>query len=174
MWTKRFLTGVGVAVVGSLAILSAQDQKPGDSSQVVTVTGCVQPETAVLKRNPVAGNIGMGDEFVVTFATLNPSAGTELPKSDVQNPPTETAGTSGSAGFGKVYRLTGSQEKDLKAFVGQRLEITGRFKDKEKVKDELGSVGTSSRTADLTPNNTPEIIIDAFKPASGACTPAIK
>lgn len=177
MWTERILTGLSLGVVTASLTVAAQqpypnaDQKAAEPSQAVTVTGCVQAETSVLKRNPALGSIGMGDEYVVTSATLNPGAGTDLPKSDTQTPPAETAGTSGSTGFGRVYRLTGSQEKDLKGLVGQRVEITGRFKDKEKMKDELGSIGTSGRTGELTAANTPEIIIDSVKPVSGACAP---
>ncbi len=162
-----------VAIVRAQQPSTAPDQKPSGDAQTVTVTGCVQPETAVLKRTPVAGNIGMGDEYVVTFATLNPGAGTDMPKPDVQTPPPST-GAAGSTGFGKVYRLTGDQEKDLKGYVSQRVEIVGRFKDKDKTKDELSSIGTTGRTGDLTPDNTPEIVIDSFKPGAGSCTPISK
>lgn len=167
------MSGIGAIVTAQQASTAAA-QKPSGDAQTVTVTGCIQPETAVLKRTPVAGNIGMGDEYVVTFATLNPGAGTDIPKADVQTPPPESPGASAATGFGKVYRLTGDQEKDLKGYVSQRVAIVGRFKDKDKMKDELSSIGTSGRTGEPTPENTPEIVIDSFKPEAGACTPVGK
>lgn len=178
MSAGKAVSAAAVVILSSTAAIvsaqqSAMDQKPGSESQAVTVTGCIQPETAVLKRNPVAGTIGMGDEYVVTRATLNPGAGTDMPKPDVQTPRQPT-GTSGSTGFGRVYRLTGSQERDLKVYVGQRVEIVGRFKDKNTLKDELSSIGTSGRTGELTPENTPEIVIDSFKATTGACAPIAK
>src|SRR5262249_13136899 len=128
--------------------------------------------SSVLKRTPIAGNMGMDDEFVITFAKPGPAPGAAEPKPDVEPPPAAT-GTSGSAGnFGVVYRLTGDKEKDLKSYVGQRVEISGTVKDKEKTTDAMSSMGTSGK--DLTPSNTAEITIDALKPLSGACTPAIK
>src|SRR5215471_1020010 len=137
-----------------------------------TVVGCVQKESAVLKRTPIAGNMGMGDEFVLTFAKPAPPPGADEPKPDVAPPP-EPTGTSGSASnFGTVYRLTGDKEKDLKSYVGQRVEISGTVKEKEKTTDAMSSIGTSGK--DLTPSNTAEITIDTIKPLSGACTPAIK
>jgi hypothetical protein len=177
MSMKRTSTSLAAAVVFCGMAVAAQTQQPPTSTTAdqksaaapVIVLGCVQPESAVLKRNPVAGSVGMGDEFVLTFATLNPS-GSEGAKPDVTTapPPTEPVGTSGSPGnFGKVYRVTGDKESDLKSLVGQRVEITGTFKHKEDVKDEMGSIGTSGR--ELTPANTPEITIESIKPVAGSC-----
>lgn len=141
-------------------------------SPPMTITGCVQKESAVLKRTPVAGNIGMDDEFVITNAKPGPAPDATEPKPDADARP-EATGTSGTAGnFGIVYRLTGDKEKDLKSYVGQRVEISGTVKDKDKVTDAMSSVGTSSR--DLTPSNTAELTIDSVKPLSGVCTPSIK
>jgi hypothetical protein len=177
----RVLSGLVLAMMGgAVAVVTAQQPSPttsaqkSDQSEVITVTGCVQPETAVLKRNAVAGGIGMGDEYVVTNAALSAGPGADMPKPDVQTTPAETAGSASPTGFGRVYRLTGSQEKELKSAVGQRVEIIGRFKDKEKLKDELGAIGTSGRTGEPTTDNTPEIVIDSFKPTAGTCAPAIK
>lgn len=181
---QKILSGVGVVIMmsGAMAVVTAQQppsttaatSQKSEPAEVITVTGCVQPETAVLKRSPVAGGIGMGDEYVVTNATLSAGPGTDMPKPDAQTAPAETAVTTSPAGFGRVYRFTGEQEKSLKSAVGQRVEITGRFKDKEKLKDELGAIGTSGRTGEPTTDNTPEIVIDSFKPTAGTCAPAIK
>lgn len=165
MNTRRVTSSVAAAILVSGAIGLAQSPSP-----VVTVAGCVQKESNVLKRNPVAGNVGMDDEFVLTNAALGAS---EAPKPDAA-PPAAAIGTSGSPGnFGKVYRVTGDKEAELKSYVGQRVEISGTFKDKEPVADAMSSVGTSGKT-ELTPANTREITIDAIKPLTGTCTPAIK
>jgi hypothetical protein len=126
----RFWTAVAVACSG--AALAAQAPQTGASagqrtpaSPVVTVVGCVQKASSVLKHNPAAGAIGMDEEFVLTGAALNPGPGDE-PKA---NPPEEAVGMSGSLGLGRVYRATGDRGKDLKPYVGQRVEITGVFTD---------------------------------------------
>jgi hypothetical protein len=149
---------------------AATDQATTTAS--ITVTGCVMPETSVLKRDPAAGAVGMGDEFVLTHAKLNAKAsGTDQPQPETQPPADAPVGTSGSPGnFGKVYRATGDKESELKALVGQRVEITGAFKNDADAKAEL-AVGTSGRlvTGIPTTENTPEITITAIKPVPGAC-----
>src|SRR5262245_42242767 len=140
----------------------------------VSVAGCIQKESSVLKRNPIATSIGMDDEFVITFAKSLPAPGaSDAPTPDVQPPP-DPVGTSGSPGnFGTVYRLTGDKEKELKSYVGQRVEIGGSFKAKDKVADTMSSIGTSGKT-EATPDNTAEIAIETIKPVSGSCAPVIK
>jgi hypothetical protein len=180
MRITRLAVSSVMALAFSAAAIGAQtaqqpttpaDQKAATASSPITVAGCVQKESLVLKRNPAATNVGMDDEFVLTFAALNPSPATDAPKPDVAPQPTGTAGTAGS--FGVVYRVTGDKENELKSYVGQRVEITGNFKDKDAAST-ASSVGTSGRTGELTPANTPEITIDAIKPATGPCPPAIK
>jgi hypothetical protein len=159
---------LGLSIVGAAAMsATAQQAAPGPdqtakASPAMTIAGCVQKESAVLKRNPAAADVGMDDEFVLTFATLNPAPGAN------------EASTSDQPGnFGRVYRLTGDKEKDLKSYAGQRVEITGTIKEKEKLTDAISSIGTSGK-AELTPANTPEVSIDAVKPLSGTCAPVIK
>lgn len=154
---------------------ASTDQHQATPSETVTIAGCVQKETAVLQRNPVAGKIGMDDEFVLTHAAKGSAPGAnDVPKPDVSEPPAPV-GTSGMAGnFGTVYRLTGDKESELKGYVGQRVEITGSFKHADKAADALSAAGTSGRTGEMTPANTPELTIEAIKPVSGSCAPAIK
>jgi hypothetical protein len=141
---------------------AAPDQNAA-AAQTFTVAGCVQKEASVLKRNPAAGDVGMGDEFVLTFAAMNVGGA----------PPAQPSATPPAPGsFGTVYRLTGDKEVELKSFAGQRVEITGNFKDKDKATDAMSSVGTSGR--ELTPENTPEITIQAIKPISPSCSPSAK
>ena len=139
----------------------------------ITVAGCVQQEASVLKRNAAAGEVGMSDEFVLTRATLNPRPPADQPKSETEPPPEAPVGTSGSASnFGKVYRVTGDKENELKTYVGQRVEITGAFKNDAEAKAELASAGIKGRStgAELTPANTPEITIAAIRPVAGSCS----
>jgi hypothetical protein len=174
----RISTGLalGIAIAG-VASLSAQQSAPpqepaAKSSPAMTIAGCVQPESIVLKRNPAAGEVGMGDEFVLTNSTVGPD--TASPDAAKPESAPAAAATSGAVGnFGKVYRLTGDKEKELKSYAGQRVEITGTLRDKEKAIDAMSSIGTSGKT-ELTPANTPEFTIDAIKPVSGSCAPVIK
>jgi hypothetical protein len=141
------------------------------SGQAITVTGCVQRETAVLKRNPVVADVGMSDEFVLTHARLNiGTSPSDEPRTE--QPSAEPAGTSGAASnVGKVYRVTGDKENELKPYVGQRVEIAGSFKHETDAKAELASKGAGGRTGELTPANTPEITITSIRPVSGTCSP---
>lgn len=150
------------------------DQKAGADSPAITVAGCVQNESGVLKGNPVSRGVGMGDEFVIVQAML--SRGADKPAT-TEPPAAEPAAPPAAPGnFGKVYRVTGDKESELKNYVGQRVEISGMFKHDEDAKAELGAIGTSGRTpsTELTPENTPEITITAIRPVSGACAVAIK
>ena len=134
----------------------------------------MQNESAVLKRNPIAANVGMGDEFVLTNAAITPAAGSnEAPKPDVQAPP---IGTSGSTGLGVVYRLTGDKERELKTYIGQRVSIVGTVKEKEGATDKMSSIGTSGKAAEgaWTPENTREVTIESIAAATGTCPPAVK
>jgi len=173
----KLMSGVTAAVwlaCGLVAGAQAPDQKPDQKSDaVITVAGCVQPEASVLKRPAIARNIGMGDEFVLTRSILaKGTSSMDKPPTEAAPPEPETAGTSGSAGnFGKVYRVTGQKENELKPYVGQRVEITGTFKHDEDAKAELGAIGTSGRvvSGEPTPENTPEITIVSIRAVPGAC-----
>jgi hypothetical protein len=145
----------------------ASDQPAAAQASTITIAGCVQKESDVLKRAAAAGDVGMSDEFVLTKAMLNPPASPAGPPSEAK--PEQPTGTSGAAG--KVFRVTGDKEKELKSLVGQRVEITGSFKKASDAQRELGTAGTSGSTpAELTPANTPEVTITSIKPASGACS----
>jgi hypothetical protein len=162
--------GLAVAAQGTDARPSSSAGNQATAASAITVAGCVQSESAVLKRNPAAGDVGMTDEFVLVEAALNPRPATDQP---AEAPPVGTSGSPGN--FGKVYRVTGDKETELKAYAGQRVEITGAFKKADDAAVELGAVGTSGRvvTGDLTPANTPEITITAIRPVPGSCAPAI-
>jgi len=160
---------------------TSEQQKDATSPQSITVSGCVLKESSVLKRGAMASatmGAGMGDEFVLIQAKLNDSpSATEKPEAGAAPAqPNEPVGTSGSEkNFGKVYRLTGEKENDLKNYVGQRVSIVGMFKHEEDAKADAGAVGTSGQGGELTAANTPEITITSITPSTGSCSvPAIK
>lgn len=176
--SRRLLPALTTAILVSsgmaIAAQQAADTQKSDAG-AITVSGCIQKENDVLKKNPVTANLGMSDEFVITHATLTKDqAPAAEPKSETQPPPSASAETSGSASnFGKVFRLTGPQEQDLKAFVGQKVEIAGTFKNADDAKAELGAVGTSGRAVpgEPTVENSPEITVTSVKPVAGTCSP---
>jgi hypothetical protein len=147
-------------------------------TSLITVTGCIFNESSVLKRGAVgaaaAMGAGSGDEFVLTQATVGDSpTATEKPEAEATATPHEPVGTSGTdVNFGKVYRLTGNQESDLKNYVGKRVEIVGTFKNADDAKAETGAVGTSGMVAagELTAANTPELTIRSITPSTGSCS----
>jgi hypothetical protein len=169
---------IAATCLSSVVAVGAQSQATPPSpaagaqsadSPVVTVIGCVLKENAVLKKGPAAGDVGMGDEFVLTNSKLSPGDKSTDPAPPAATPPAgDPVGTSGSASnFGKVYRVTGDKEKDLQTYVGQRVEISGAFKNASDAKTEL-SAGRSP-AGELTTQNTPEITIASVKVSSGSC-----
>jgi len=175
------LSGWFAAAALASAVVSAQvpaqqppqqpDQKPAATAgDTIKVVGCVQKESDVLKRSAMATNVGMSDEYVLTESKLNPSSTTEPEPAAKPDEPTGTSGT--DAKFGKVVRVTGDKEKDLKEFVGQRVEITGAFKHESDANRTAGS--QKANPTDPTSTNTPEITIATISPASGSCSPIAK
>jgi hypothetical protein len=175
----KVLSG-SIAVVWLACGLAAGAQAPPSATSktadqtttaaAIAVAGCVQSEMSVLRRDPAAGDVGMSDEFVLIHAQLNPKAAS-TDQSKAQAPAGASIGTSGPmVSFGKVYRMTGAKEKELRVLAGQRVEITGTFKHEADAKAELAA-GASGRvvTGALTPENTPEITIAAIKPVAGSC-----
>jgi hypothetical protein len=185
MSAKLFSGSFAAAVLGCGLTLVAQapaqqppspmgSQKSEAQTKTVTIAGCVQKESSVIKRSAMATPMGMGDEYVLTQAMLSDSGMAKSPTGAAPAPSASApTGTSGAQDkFGKVYRVTGDKEDDLKTYVGQRVEIVGSFKRAEDATKELGATGTSGRTmGEPTPENTPEITIDSVRPTSGSCSP---
>ena len=86
----------------------------------ITLVGCLQREADYRKQNdsgrggPVATGAGLGNEYVLVNAA---DAGAARGAMDCS-----------SASGGTAYELTGEHERDLTAFVGRRVEITGMLK----------------------------------------------
>jgi hypothetical protein len=161
---------------------TSDQENVATTSHPITVTGCILNESSVLKRGAVGTatiGAGSGDQFVLIQARVEGSpTATEKPEAEATAKPNEPVGTSGTdVDFGKVYRLTGNQESDLKNYVGKRVEIVGSFKSADDAKAETGAVGTSGTepVGELTAANTPELTITSIIPSTGSCTaPAIR
>jgi hypothetical protein len=158
-------------VLLAVVVVHAQTAQQPDPNQAITVTGCVQNEKDVLKANAMPKAMGMGNEFVLTHSTVQAGSPAAKPPEQPAAAPSEAAGTSGS--LGKIYRVTGDQESSLQQHLGQKVEITGRFKDEAAARRELGAIGTSGTppptAAEPTADNTPEITIDSVKKISDTC-----
>jgi len=159
---SRLLSGAAAVVLAAGVTVAAQaPQAPEQKAQkdapgTLTVSGCIQKEADVLKKAPMT-NAAMGDNFVLTHATV-PGA-TSADKPAPETPPSAAVGTTGSADLGKVYRLTGDKEKDLQPNIGKRVEITGTFKP-----------DTNAKSGQLTSASTPEIAIASIKVVEGSCS----
>ena len=97
---------------------AAQEQKA-----TVTVEGCLVREQDVPGRKPnVAERAGVMEDYILTNAKMvkgtAPQASTAKPGA-----PTGTAGTSA------MYDVKGIDDKQLKQFVGKRVQIDGTFAD---------------------------------------------
>jgi hypothetical protein len=139
----------------STATDASRSVDSGNDGRIVTIVGCVQPESAALGRS----GAGSGNEFVLTNTTMgtadsasSATAGTsstarddsptnsDKPDTDASGTPSAssetatsgaTAGAVGTSGTmagspqGPSYSLAGSREHELARFVGKRVEITG-------------------------------------------------
>jgi hypothetical protein len=130
----------------------------------ITLIGCVQREADYRKdkdqgRGGAAGTgIGAGDEFVLVNASMT----TQALKTDATG--TDTA-----------YELTGSNEEKVKAFVGKRVEITGKLKAAETTATGAptggATAGTPPRGVDIASKDLKlrELEIISVTAATGTC-----
>lgn len=160
-----------------------QAQRPAPTSgatsgeQTVTVMGCVQREADYRKaqdagKGGVAGTgVGVGNEFVLTNATMGSGSATASGAS---------AGAAASASANSsasAFELTGPNEEQAAAHVGKRVEVTGKLK--------AGEVGAGGATGGPTAGAPPrgvdvtskdlqlrEIEITSVKAATGTCPAA--
>lgn len=170
-----------VALAGGLT-LSAQAQLPPAQQQpasptmaqaqnAVTIVACVQKESDVLKsKMPMSATPGSGDEFVLTNSAMKSDTPAESPATAAA--PAQ-ASTAAANSFGKVYRATGDREKELKPYVGQRVEIVAVFKDAADAAV-TGTSGSAAITGERTASNTPELTIQSITPVAGSCAPIVK
>jgi hypothetical protein len=151
----------------------AQPAARASAAGAITVTGCVQREADYRQardagKGGVAGTgVGAGNEFVLANASAASPTGAA----------TNPIGTSGSAAA--AYELTGSNEGQVAAFVGKRVEITGTLKAAE-----VSASGqpTGGATAGQPPSGVDvaskdlklrELEVTSVREATGTC-PAVK
>ncbi len=116
------------AIACSALVISAQAQAPAPapkpapqtssaqtpSPAATTIVGCVFEEKDVPGRSPnVAERAGILEDYIL--AEIKPASGGGA------------VGTSGSAQLGTMYKLEHVDDSKLKAFVGKRVEVTGRL-----------------------------------------------
>jgi len=108
----------------------------------MTVTGCLMGEEQYRKEHKLNkgsfGGLGLGNEFVLIEGSCGDNSG-------------------------KAYRLTGKPERDLKPFVGHRIEVTGQW---DHERDAKTAAGQTDATL------PPEIRIASFHEAATASAPA--
>jgi LPXTG-motif cell wall-anchored protein len=110
------------------------------TSPTQTFAGCLMTERDYRSAHNLGagevGGVGLGDEFVLVDVTLSPAKATAAtPASGTPAVSASAQPTSPSkcADRGPAYRLTGSDEEQLKTLVGRHVEIQGRFKNADDV-----------------------------------------
>jgi hypothetical protein len=152
---------------------------PSRTDQTITVIGCVQREVDVLRTSP--GNLGLANEYVLARSSIKPDASGSSGGSAGSGTRSGTRGrdaVAASGPFGRVYRLTGDKERDLKAQIGKEVEIIGSFdSDADAKLDAERNVAppAAARTEDRRPasHDVPEILIQSIRPLGNACTGTI-
>lgn len=167
-----------LAVASSAALgLHAQGRaaNPSRTDQTITVIGCVQREVDVLRTSP--GNLGLANEYVLARSSIKPDAsGSSGGSAGSGTRGRDAVATSGPSG--RVYRLTGDKERDLKAQVGKEVEIIGSFDSDADAKLEAKrnvAPPASARTEARPPasHDVPEILIQSIRPLGNACAGTI-
>ena len=142
-----------VAVVTAAACMLsipafAQSNKTPSSKaqkQSMTLTGCLVGEADYRKAHNEGksyfNNADLNDEFVLI----------------------EGSGSCTASADGKAYRMTGKREKELKPFVGHRIEITGSFEEKRDAQ-----IAAGEKNAKLPP----EVVVASFREAPSAVAAA--
>jgi LPXTG-motif cell wall-anchored protein len=132
-------------IASTLFVASTAFAQTGAS---MTVTGCLMGEEQYRKEHKLTkgsfGGAGLGNEFVLIEGNCGDNSG-------------------------KAYRLTGKPERDLKPFIGHRIEVTGQW---DHERDAKTAAGQTNATL------PPEIKIASFHeaavpaPASASAAPA--
>lgn len=141
----RLSRTAGIAVAAVITVTSsalAQTSTPppstpqsAETAAVQTFTGCLMKESDYRRAHNLGdgavNGVGLGDEFVLTDVKVSAASVTTATSSaTVAGASNVTASTTAStcADKGVAYRLTGSDEEQLKTFVGRQLAVVGRFK----------------------------------------------
>ena len=185
---KRVFAGSVLAATVTLGMVASAQSTPPQSppataqapaqqptakapAELVTLVGCVQTEDEYRKANNLAKGgavgtgVGSGNEFILVNASISA--------------PAETAtGTSGGAM--SAFEISGDKEGDLKAFVGKRVEITGKLKAAEKSATGAPTGGATAGAppagVDVTSQDLKlrEVDIASVKESTGTCPAPMK
>jgi hypothetical protein len=174
MHMKKTVTFSAVmgAALATVAIASAQSQPATRTAdqESVTLVGCIQREADFRSardagKGGVAGTgVGAGNEFILTNASMS---------KDSASGTAGATGTSGSASA--AYELSGTGEGQASAFVGKRVEITGKLKPAETTASGRPTGGATAgqppQGVDMTSKDLKlrEIDVVSVKEASGTC-----
>jgi hypothetical protein len=119
-------------------------QASAEPAATQTFTGCLMRESDYRRAHNLGegaiGGVGLGDEYVLVDVKVSPAKSTAATSSSSasasvsQTSATSAAATdatpaSSCADRGVAYRLTGSDEEQLRTLVGRHIEVQGRFKD---------------------------------------------
>jgi hypothetical protein len=124
------ITAIGAMTVAGALTVNAQapqnppqttatQQQPDISTQTITITGCVKPESAVPghKPNPVE-RIGVSEDYILTNVKMAP------------------ASTVSAMGLSTMYEIEGVPGSELKKHINHQIELTGRVAADREVNDE--------------------------------------
>src|ERR1041384_6445623 len=140
-----------VSIAGTIAatflVASTAFAQTGAS---MTVTGCLMGEEEYRKTHQLNkgsfGGLGLGNEFVLIEGNCGDNSG-------------------------KAYRLTGKPERDLKPFVGHRLEVTGRWDHERDAKTAAGETN-AKLPPEIRIASFHEVTSTSSAPASASVAPA--
>lgn len=175
MSTARF-AGIALAVLlVSSSGFAQSHNKQASSNQngrsakanSTAVVGCLMKETDYrsahgLGKGALRGT-GLGDEYVLVDAIVMPAASTSdtttasSGAAAVSSP--STSANCAENGSGSAYRTTGARERELKSFLGQRVEVTGHFQHARDANT------TASATQGELP---PEIVVASYRAAAAS------
>lgn len=148
------------------------------ATEVQTFTGCLMKESDYRRAHNLGdgavGGLGLGDEFVLTDVKVSAATapagmtGTSSISGARTSTPASVAAsttTSTCADQGVAYRVTGSEEEQLKTLVGRHVAVIGRMK------NAADAAAGAARTDDKLP---PEVEMISFSeaPSPSPVTPA--
>ena len=181
----RRMTGIGTAAALAAGIAafgpatgyaqetSAVGETPANQRVgAVTLVGCLVRESDYRQKHNLgggaAGGMGLGDELVIvdtnTTSTTPVATSTNTAPAESPASPSSSAINCADTGKGPAYRLTGSMEDKLKAFVGRSVEVRGDFepdRDREsKLPEEVNVRSYREHTATAETVSAPAVVAE--------------
>jgi len=142
------------------AMLAATAISAQSTSTTTTITGCVYQEKDVPGRAPnPAERVGILEDYILA----------EITPAEAAKP----AGTTGVPKTYSMYKLEKAADKELKAMVGKRVEVTGRID--AKAKDATGQPSASTQTTKTDRIighdriDLPDFEVSSIRAVSGSC-----